>query len=276
MDLLVLGAGFTGRRVASRFLARGARVVITARTPPGPQVPGAIVHELSLPDRNTLSELRLLLAPGTLVLHSIPLIRVESGLWDPTPELLAAAGDFAARIVYLSTTGVYGDCRVVDENTPVNPKTPRETLRVDAERVVTGGQWSSMILRPAAIYGPWRGVHQAMRESRFRLGGGGNYISRIHVDDLAALAEAALLSSAGGAWPVADDEPCPSQEIASFCADLLKLPMPPVVPREDLSETRRSDRRVDGRAVRRLLNVQLRYPSYRFGIPAALEEEAGR
>ena len=68
-----------------------------------------------------------------------------------------------------------------------------------------------MILRPAAIYGPGRGVHVSMEEGRFRfVGGGDNFVSRIHVDDLAAHVEAALLSDITGAWPVADEHPCTS------------------------------------------------------------------
>ena len=132
-----------------------------------------------------------------------------------------------------------------------------------------------MILRPAAIYGPMRGVHSAMRQGRFRLArDGSNFVSRIQVDDLAALAVAALASSAAGAYPVADDEPCTSREIVEFCAQLLGLPLPGSVMESEVSETRRSDRQVNGSAIRRILGVDLKYASYRTGIPAALAAEA--
>ncbi len=153
------------------------------------------------------------------------------------------------------------------------PRTPRVRLRVDAEWAVAAGPWSSLILRPAAIYGPWRGVHAAMRRGEFRLvEGGQNFISRIHVSDLARLAEAALTSRLAGAYPVADEEPAPSEAVARCCAEL-GLPMPKSIPRDQVSETRRANRRVDGRAIRRLLNVRLDYPSYRSGIPASLAAE---
>jgi nucleoside-diphosphate-sugar epimerase len=214
------------------------------------------------------------LQPGTRVLHSIPLIEIGGDLKDPTPELLGAVGQFASRIVYLSTTGVYGSAPFVDEHTPVAPRSPRESLRVEAERAVLGGPWSSMVLRPAAIYGPGRGVHVAMRQFKFRLSGdGSNYVSRIHVDDLAAHAEAALLTDVPGAFPVADEEPCQSHEIARFCAGLLGLPMLSRGQDFELHDSRRSDRRVDGSAVRRLLKLELKSPSYRQGIPAAIGEE---
>ena len=111
----------------------------------------------------------------------------------------------------------------------------------------------------------------SLREGKHRYwGDGSNYISRIHVDDLAALTEAALLSDLTGAYPVADDEPARAIDITRFCAELLSVPVPPPesgLPGED---TRRSNRRVDGRAIRRALGVELVFPSYRLGIPAAV------
>jgi nucleoside-diphosphate-sugar epimerase len=109
-----------------------------------------------------------------------------------------------------------------------------------------------------------------MARGDFRLvGDGSNFVSRIHVDDLAAHAEAALMSDVTGAYPVADEEPCQSREIAQFCAGLLGLPMPSTVDTEDVHDTRRADRRVDGRAIRKLLGITLSYPSYRVGVPAS-------
>src|SRR5512134_653532 len=72
------------------------------------------------------------------VLHSAP--PPPSGEGDPrTANLLAAIERGAiipARIVYLSTSGVYGDCggAYVDEKRPVNPQSARAARRVDAER----------------------------------------------------------------------------------------------------------------------------------------------
>jgi nucleoside-diphosphate-sugar epimerase len=211
------------------------------------------------------------IAPATRVLFSIPTLDTAAGLTDRTAEILAALTPAPARVVYLSTTGVYGRTRQVDENTPMDPVTPREILRAAAENAVSGGPWSSLILRPAAIYGPGRGIHVSMAAGQFRFAGdGSNFVSRIHVDDLAHLSEAALLSDLPDAWPVADDHPCTSREIAEFCSQLLGVPLPSSAGTDALHPTRTADRLVDGRAVRRLLGVELRYPSYRVGIPASL------
>jgi nucleoside-diphosphate-sugar epimerase len=179
----------------------------------------------------------------------------------------------AARLVYLSTTGVYGDAFEVNESTPVAPRHRREVLRTEEEQAVLAGPWKGIVLRPAAIYGPGRGIHESMKEGTYRLmGDGSNFISRIHVDDLAALAEAALYSDLEGAYAAADAEPCPAREIAEFCSRLLDLPMPPGVGSLPADDTRRSNRRVDGGRILALLGISLRYPSYRTGIPASLTQ----
>lgn len=257
--------------MAAGLLARGCRVTAVTRTSSNLsaiEAAGGEVVEASLPD----DWQRLLgsVPPGAVILHSLP--SIEGG-WDR--GILKLIGKTAARVVYLSTTGVYGPAAEVDENTPVLARTPRAIARAETETAVRKGPWGALILRPAAIYGPGRGAHVSLRRGTFHVGSlGENFISRIHVDDLAALVEAALFSPLTGSFPVADVHPCPSEEIAAFCAGLMGLTLPEASEDSLVPETRRSNRKVDGRAIRRLLGVSLRYPSYREGIPACLEEEA--
>lgn len=252
--ILILGCGFTGQRVARRFLARGYQVTATTRTPARLASLAQLGAEVI-----TLDDLPAHLRPGVFVLHSIP-----------TPEpagLLDALGAGPARMVYLSTTAVYGSATQVDAATTVDPNSERARPRLEAEQRVAAGPWSSLILRPAAIYGPGRGVQESLPRGAYYAGG--NYVSRIHVDDLAAHAEAALLSDLEGAYPVADEEPCTTREIAEFCARLLGLASVPQ-PAPGAAARIPSNRRVDGSAIRRALGITLTYPSYRTGIPASL------
>jgi nucleoside-diphosphate-sugar epimerase len=243
---VILGAGYTGARVAARLAARGLpvralRSADTAATP--------------------LAEL---IPENAIVLHSVPSL-------ENNADAHLLTGLPIHRVVYLSTTGVYGNTIDIDENTPPQPADGRARARLATEQAIQSGPWQTLILRPAAIYGPDRGAHVSLREGRYRLpGDGSQFISRIHVDDLAALAAAALLSDLQGAFPVADDHPCPSLEIAQWCAGKLGLSLPPAAPLDAVERTRRSNRRVDGRAIRRLLGVELQYPSYREGIGAAV------
>jgi dTDP-4-dehydrorhamnose reductase len=272
--LVILGCGYTAQRLGRfarrpfAFSRRTGGLAELGFTP--------IAWDAGAPD--AAERLAAEVPEGSTVLYSVPTLRLDGGRLDePAPRLLAALTGLARRVVYLSTTGVYGPAREVDETTPVNPQTERQRLRVAAEEAALAGPWQALILRPAAIYGPRRGAHVAMQEGRYKLvGDGSSYISRIYVDDLAAIVRAALDSDLTGAYPVADDQPCSQREMAEYIAELTGLPIPASVPPERADETRRGDRRVDGCAVRRLLGVDLRYPSYREGIPAALQAEASR
>jgi nucleoside-diphosphate-sugar epimerase len=258
LKALILGCGFTGSRVHRLLEARGIDVLCTNRR-------GENSLFLDTEDPASLLRVMQVISPETVVLHSVP-VSIAARIFPLNPP---------ARIVYLSTTGVYGATRVVNERSQPAPQTASEMLRATEEGAVASGPWQSLILRPAAIYGPGRGIHASMRAGKYQLFGDGfNFVSRIHVDDLAAHAEAALLSDLTGAYPVADEEPCTSHEIAAYCAELLGVPMPPVARAEQLGETRRTDRRVDGSEIRRLLSLTLRYPNYRAGIAGCLAEEA--
>ena len=249
--VLILGCGYTGKRVAADLTRRGFVVVTTNRQPCPPALP------FDLADPASISAISASVTPETRVLYSIPSVSPD------VAKMLARA----KRVVYLSTTGVYGSRSVVDVDTPTDPAHPRSA----AERLIQTHS-SALILRPAAIYGPGRGIQTSVAEGKFKLASdGSNFVSRIHVDDLATHCVAGLFSELTGAYPVADDEPCESREIAAFCSRLLGIPMPEGAPPQQLDRTRQANRRVDGREIRRLLGVDLQYPSYRVGIPAALE-----
>lgn len=273
-DVLILGCGFVGRYVAEKLLQRGVRVFATNRVASHPNGVTSLV--LDVTDERSVANFTNKIPAGLAVIDSIPLLQYGSGLHGPTPALLDALEDREpVRFLYLSSTGVYGGSRDINEHTPPAPRTPREVLRLAAERAVTARHWSSMILRPAAIYGPGRGILGSIRDGAFRVPeGGGGSISRIHVDDVAEHVVTGLLSNVTGAFPVADEHPCPSVEVADFCVQVLGSAPPPSAPMELLSETLRNDRRVDGSAIRHLLGIHLQYPSYREGIPASLAAES--
>ena len=270
---LIIGCGFTAQRAARTLLKSGWDVTATSRSPENLaalEAAGARVVRFDAARERRIQAA----AEGASVLLSVPTLKLDGQLFEPTPSLVAALRGQPRHLTYLSTTGVYGATRQVDERTPVSPQTERQKLRASAEDAVQSHGCSALVLRPAAIYGPRRGVHQAMREGRFRLPRDpSRLVSRIHVDDLAAIVARALQQRVEGAYPVADECPATSADVARHCASLLDLPAPEVVADECLSETRRADRRVDGSAILRLVGMRLRYPSFREGIPACIAAE---
>ncbi|HTA44968.1 MAG TPA: hypothetical protein VK789_21115 [Bryobacteraceae bacterium] len=258
--VIVLGLGFTGRRLARRLVGCGEQVFAAVRgvdrfrdlAGAGVELTELEAGASGMPRQAILAHLiPPLPEPGNAALH----------------EMIEALEP--RRVVYVSSTGVYGDQLNVDATTTVQPTDERGRKRLEEERWITSQRWSSLVLRAAAIYGPGRGVHVALREGKVPRGIGSGMVSRIHVEDLAALIDAGIHSDLEGAWPVADDDPCSTDAITDWCAerfgivDFVRSGAGPSIP----------GRKVDSTMIRAKLGVNLQYPSWRTGIPASLQEE---
>lgn len=186
-------------------------------------------------------------------------------------------------IGYLSTTGVYGDHAGgwVNEDTLLTPSTKRGLMRVKAE-----AQWQSLdlplhIFRLAGIYGPGRGPFSKVRNGTARrIIKKGQVFSRTHVDDIAQVLTASIAQpNPGTTYNVCDDDPAPPQDVIAYAAELLGLPVPPDIAFEsaDFTPMARSfyaeSKRVRNDRITEDLGVKLRYPSYRDGLKALLEDE---
>lgn len=171
------------------------------------------------------------------------------------------------RVLYISSTSVYGEQTVVTEQTHAAPNDPKGLHRMEEEAWLTQNPWQTFIIRPAAIYGPGRGVHERIREGKPPRAAGTTIVSRIHADDLAAILAGAIDSNLEGAWPLADELPCSTDAITDWCAKLLQMPV-----QRSENAVQIAGRTVDGRKIRELLGVQLLYPGYPEGIPACLAE----
>ncbi len=179
----------------------------------------------------------------------------------------------ARRLVYVSSTGVYSDVEV-DEHTPARATTPRARARLDAETLWRAR--GAMIVRSAAIYGPGFGLHERVRAGAHVVpGDGSNVISRVHVDDLAAIVAAALARGRPGAtYLAADLAPARHGDVVDFVVALLGVPPPRSAPPSQVPETLRGSRSVDPTATLRELGVTLSYPSFRVGVAACLDAAA--
>lgn len=258
---LILGCGYAGARVARRLVAGGERVLGTFRGE-GERVEVVEAGAEPIPldadtpaSRDALAR-RFESEGGALrVLVALPPGRLPEG-GERTAALLRLLHHRIARVVQLSSCVVYGDAPRVDASTPAVPSSARGALYLEAEGSVMGAGASSLVLRTSAIYGPGRGL-LAEEGPRFRHARSLDaVVSRIHVDDLAALAAAALASDVEGAWPVADEEPASGRALLAAWSGAAWTP-PPDRPDPPGS------RRVDGSAILRALGVRLRYPSFR-------------
>jgi nucleoside-diphosphate-sugar epimerase/GNAT superfamily N-acetyltransferase len=260
--LIVLGSGYTLTRLAVAEARAGRDVLAATRD-------AARRQELERAGaRVTSLEDALARTAGAHAVISVP---PEAGLDARIAEALARHRP--ARLVYLSSTGVYGGARgLVDEDTPVEPASASARGRIEAEsRYLPLG---AMVLRVAGIYGPGRSTHTRLLAGTVRLPeGGGGRISRIHVDDLVEAVRMVLgLGEPGALYCVADDRPAPQVETVSWLCQRLGLPVPPSVPLESLHESLRGDRAVSNTRLKSL-GWKPRYPDYVAGFSALLEAE---
>ncbi len=299
--VLLVGAGDIGERVI-RLLVPHTPVFAVARDPAriaALEALGATVLLADLDDRSSLQHLAgvadtvIHLAPppgtGTIDTRTQNLLAVMTAVSRP---MVAQGGDVAGqcldacdgndlhqarrdvavqRLVYVSTTGVYGDCggRWVDESSPLNPCTPRAVRRVDAERqLFTWGlahQVSVVVLRAPGIYATDRLPLARLREGTPVLRAAEDvFTNHIHADDLAstlvralttmtgegtaattaataaamsgAIADATPSTPMSAAYNVCDDSEIRMGDYFDLVADAFGLPRPPRVSRAQAAQ----------------------------------------
>ena len=266
----IVGAGYTGERIAAALIARGDEVIVTRRDAAAAAAVAArtgargVAADLARP-----ATLAPALAAGAIVVVTAPPID-DRGTGEAALAAAAAAAG-VARIVYLSTTGVYAPAggAWVDEAFATAPVTASGRARLAAEAALAAGAVPCVRLRVAGIYGPDRGVVARLRAGTYRLiGDGDTQVSRVHVDDLAAAAIAAGDAAAPGpVYNVADREPCTSRALAEAACAALGLPPPPAVALAavdpEIAGMLTADRRIDAGRLEREFGWTPRYPSWR-------------
>ncbi|MCP3736402.1 NAD(P)-dependent oxidoreductase [Sphingomonas sp. RP10(2022)] len=249
--LLIFGLGYTATRIAAAW--PGASLGTTRDGRDG---------TLRFDDE---AAVRPVLAAATHILSSVP-------PQDDADPVLARYGDALEGrwLGYLSSTGVYGDSggAWVDESAPTGTGRRSARAAADMEWLERGAR----VFRLPGIYGPGRSPLTRVAEGKaHRVGLPDQVFSRIHVDDIVAGLLAARDAPAG-AYNLADDHPCPQDDVVAFAAQLLRLPPPPLVALETLSPMARGfyaeNRRVANGKAKRVLGWRPAYPDYRLGLRA--------
>ncbi|MFM0210497.1 sugar nucleotide-binding protein [Paraburkholderia sediminicola] len=188
-----------------------------------------------------------------------------------------AAPHAPVRLVYASTTGVYGDCggAWIDETRALQPANARAKRRVSAEqqlrRATARGVVAASIARIPGIYAGNR-LPLARLEKRTPalIDDDDVYTNHIHADDLAAI----LLRLATHGRPArvihaSDDTSLKMGAYFDVVADAFGLARPPRITRTEAEQQieptllsfMRESRRLVNRRLKEELRVRLRYPS---------------
>ncbi len=276
--VLLIGCGDVAMRTAS-LLRRRARLYGLIRRPED----AARLREHGviplIGDLDHLESLRRLRAAPFAVLHFAP--PPSDGRDDPrTRKLLAAltrSRSIPRRLVYISTTGVYGDCAGarIDERRPRRARTPRARRRVAAEDRLRS--WARRlgvglaILRAPGIYAPTRLPVERIRQGSPVLRPDDDvFTNHIHADDLARATVAALFRGRPNrAYNVSDDSELKMGVWFDLVADAFRLPRPPRVSWEEAEQRiapmllsfMSESRRLANLRMKRELRVRLRYPT---------------
>jgi uncharacterized protein YbjT (DUF2867 family) len=206
--IFIFGLGYTAGRIAAALEAQGWEAISTGRD-------GTLRFDDS-------SNVRLALADASHILSSVP---PEGTGCDPVLDHYGDALGGKA-LVYLSSTGVYGDAQGawVDETAPTG--TGRRTARAEAD-----AEWLKLgarVLRLPGIYGPGRSALERVESGAARrIAIADQVFSRVHVDDIVSAATLALNAPAG-AYNIADDAPCSQNEVIEHACRLLGQPLPPL------------------------------------------------
>ncbi|HZV81345.1 MAG TPA: SDR family oxidoreductase [Geobacteraceae bacterium] len=286
-SLYIVGCGDIGSRVARLALDKGIKVTALSRSMSkcaGLQDTATVLLQGDLDDGESLSTLDM---SGGVVLYTAP--PPGGGITDTRVKNFLASvrsGCEPAKLIYVSTTSVYGDCgdELVTEERPANPGNHTGKRRLDAENSFR--KWGRakgvvvVILRVAGIYGPGRipmdrivGRHPLLNEAE------AGYSNRIHADDLARVCLAAIEKGEDGdIFNVCDGQTSKMTDYFNAITDQLGLPRLPQVP---LSEARGAmtplmfgymteSRRIDNSRMLTKLGIKLMYPTLQEGLKASL------
>ena len=279
--LLILGCGDVGMRLLPLVRERFRVFALTSQAHrcAALRAAGAIPVVADLDDAATLGRLARL---AHTIVHLAP--PQSDGPHDRRTRRLAAILPEGAHLVYVSTSGVYGDCggALIDETRPVAPHNPRARRRVDAEQVLrawgrrSGGRVS--ILRVPGIYAADRlPIERLQRGSPALVAQQDVYTNHVHADDLARLIVLTLYRGLPGrVYHAVDDSDMKMAEYFDAVADAYGMARPPRMQRSALEQVvspmlmsfMSESRRLANHRVKSELGMRLRYPT----VAAALRQ----
>ena len=278
-SILVVGCGYLGKRVADQWVGDGHLVYAITRSPERAtsfRKDGLrpIVADITQPDTMpTLPHVETILYAVGYDRQARPSMREV--YVDGLANVLDRIPDIPGRIIYISSTGVYGqtDGAWVDEESKCEPTREGGKACLAAEELLAAHTIGAkrIILRLAGIYGPGRipQLDRIMSANAIR-GSADGHVNLIHVDDALNIVLAAERHvQPPQMYVISDGEPVRRGDFYRYLVQLLGLPEPysyKPVDKATISERSATDKRIRNNRMRRDLPVQLKYPSYREGL----------
>jgi nucleoside-diphosphate-sugar epimerase len=281
--LVCLGFGYCARHFAAAFGQQFSTIIGTTRDPH--KIADEPVELLMFSEHPSEPLQEAIADASHLLISAAPGDGGDAVLTLFSDEI--AAAENLQSIVYLSSTGVYGDHRgaLVDETTLTVPAHERGGARVKAEF-----DWQALgrrcgvpvaVLRLGGIYGPGQNAFVRLLSGRAHRVDKPDHVSnRIHVADIVQAIEAAFRLNYNGIVNVTDGQPASPNEQIEYAAKLLGIAPPPLLPLDEAKRTLspflmsfyEGCARVRNDRLKNDLGVTLRYPDYRTGLDALLKD----
>jgi nucleoside-diphosphate-sugar epimerase len=276
MRVLVVGCGYVGKPLAETLAAAGHEVLGVSRA--AIDLASAKHQACDITHHEDVARLP---AQFDWVVNTVSSTRGDVDAYravyfEGTKHLLEHLQ--FGKYIFTSSTSVYAqnDGSVVTETSAAHPDSPTSrVLRETEERVLSTPL--SMVLRVAGIYGSGRGhlFQQFLRGEARIHGEGGRFLNMIHRDDVVSAVIKALESGrANEIYNVADDEPVTERDFLQWLAKNLGRELPPSVAEGELNSRKRgvTNKRVSNAKLRSELDLTLKYPTYREGYQAEIDD----
>lgn len=237
-NFAVIGCGYLGSEVASTWRNRGTHVTATTRNPTRLDALAKIAQKGVLIKGNDEAEFAPLIAGNETILISIAAEGPEhyEQAYRNTAHIfrhLAIEMDLPRRLIYTSSTSVYGDqnARWVDEESDLLATSPQAKILIDAEEIYQSLAelgWHVCILRLSEIYGPGRELSKRIQQLQGRPlpGTGEQHTNMVHKTDCVAAIDYALRHHLEGIYNLADDDHPTRKELYKSVAKKFDLPSP--------------------------------------------------
>lgn len=275
---IIFGWGYVAQYLAPVLLANGFEVVSTSRkVPVGQSVKQEGIGLYAFDD----PALANLIEQADVLLSTIaPSHESQDPVWSAYADVLNARA--FSWVGYLSSTAVYGDHQGawVDEQSACLQPDAKAKARLAAE-----AQWQKIgghVFRLAGIYGPGQNALVRIQNGKdTTLVKPHQFFSRIHVADIAqALMASISYPTPKALYNVCDDEPVPLYIVEQFAAGLLGKTLqeiPYEAKRVSAGMTRffSSNKKVSSAWIKKTLNLNWQYPTYREGLQSGCMNEAG-